>query len=484
MPILTERPREKFLTKIRLVADAILVGGGVFFTLTWIYFIYCYGWTGQRQFTSWIGALLYYVIPAVLATLLFASLRLNPVSQIILAICCLTLGGVVYGVEVFLHLSDFTLSIPQKPLSDIRDRHEVIADLRTQGIAAVPLVWKTASNASVMPVGSISNKLTIVCNQNGQYHTYISDERGFRNPQGIWQLDHIDIAAVGNSFTLSTCVPSERNFVGLIRRRYPATLNLGMVGEGPLHILAILREYARFLKPKLVLWFYSEADTFTELQDEKQSHILMRYLEDDFTQSLLTRQYDIDQALTDDIDRQTSLDISRQARTQENGGKVVDQLLEIIKLTVLRQKLGMVYGTATQELEALSEVELSQLEADLNFLRDILSKAKVRVNDWGGTLYFVYLPCWQRYAKKPEIGVKARMRVLAVVTNLGIPLIDTYPAFQNHGDPLSLFPFPGPGHYNEEGHRVVAETVLNVISHQPPYGSNPRPSSDLVAEVN
>jgi hypothetical protein len=31
------------------------------------------------------------------------------------------------------------------------------------------------------------------------------------------------------------------------------------------------------------------------------------------------------------------------------------------------------------------------------------------------------------------------------------------------GDPLSLFPFRRPGHYNAAGHRIVAEVVLEAL---------------------
>jgi hypothetical protein len=140
---------------------------------------------------------------------------------------------------------------------DIRDQHEVIADLQNQSIEAVPQVSlhllkeESRGNSAisiqgveVAPLGGIANRLTVVCNQNGKPLMYESDEHGFHNPKGLWRSGHIDIAAVGNSLTLGYCVPSDKNFVALIRGHYPATLNLGMPGEGPLRILATLKEYA------------------------------------------------------------------------------------------------------------------------------------------------------------------------------------------------------------------------------------------------
>jgi hypothetical protein len=442
--------------------------------------------------------LVYGIAPAVLAILLFASLRLKPAGQITAASCCVALAASAYGVEAFLRASGPALSVARilaapankrgqmaAKLSvrvgfeiDTRERHEVIADLRTQGIEAVPLIAEPATNTDLLPLAGISDKTTVVCNQTGRYLIYTSDEHGFHNPHGVWQPGRVDIAAVGNSFTLGTCVPSEKNFVSLMRRRYPATVNLGMVGESPLHILAVLKEYALFLRPTLVLWFYAEGSSLAELQQAKQNHVLMNYLADDFMQGLLARQAESDRVLTQDIGRQTALEINRQEGTRGRDGKGVDNAAEFLKLTALRQELGMVYGTGPQDLEVLSEVERSNLETDLALLRGILSEAKARVGAWGGTLYFVYLPGWQRHAQYPEIGVKARMQVLAAVTSLGIPVIDVFPAFLAHGDPLSLFPFRGPGHYNEEGHRVVAEAVLTDLSRRYPNGFTPGPGSD------
>ena len=86
-------------------------------------------------------------------------------------------------------------------------------------------------------------------------------------------------------------------------------------------------------------------------------------------------------------------------------------------------------------------MELSQLEGDLNLVRDILSEAKVQVEAWGGKLHFVYLPLGRDNAQRPVIEVKARTRTLSLVSTLGIPMIDATAAFQAQRDPLSLFPF-------------------------------------------
>src|SRR4030095_17214981 len=108
----------------------------------------------------------------------------------------------------------------------------------------------TIDGAEVLPLNGISNRVTVLCNETGKYAIYDSDARGFHNPKGIWESSRMSIAALGDSFAIGACAPSDENFVALIRARYPNTLNLGMLGEGPLIMLAALKEYLPPVKPK------------------------------------------------------------------------------------------------------------------------------------------------------------------------------------------------------------------------------------------
>jgi len=491
----------QFLVKATKVANLMLVGGGVFSLVGLLYFFYHYSWTGERQFASSMGRVLYYIFPAVAASLFFASLRLQPVYKINLVVLFLALLSSAYGGELLLGLINSSPSTLKRPIMfDVRDAEEkqkeatklakqfgveidsregleVIADLRKQGIDAVPFISpgnnlfikqsdgeiKSAINihgTEVMPLSAISNKLTVLCNENGPWITYPADERGFNNPNGIWHSSHVDVAALGDSFAQGYCVPADTSFVGLIRQRYPATVNLGIAGNGPLLMLATVKEYLSLFHPRIVLWFYCEENDLVNLQDEKKSHLLMHYLEDDFNQGLLAQQDDIDQAIMSDIARQEKLEQETRAIRLANRHKVIPHLVSFIKLSGLRQKLQLVQGVEAQELDVLSEVE----GPNMDLFRNILSQAKTGVSDWGGTFFFVYLPSWTHYFDTSVLGVKERTRVLNLVSSLGIPVIDIHLAFQTQSDVRSLFPFRETGHYNEKGHKIVAEEVFRTIS--------------------
>ena len=71
---------------------------------------------------------------------------------------------------------------------DGRSRSEVVYDLRSRGIDAVPSLFPQAllkeqkdgttksvisiNGVEVLPLASIANKLTVLCNESGQFLTY------------------------------------------------------------------------------------------------------------------------------------------------------------------------------------------------------------------------------------------------------------------------------------------------------------------------
>jgi len=480
------------------IGTIILIGGGVFCILVLSYFFYYYDLTHQRQFASWVAPIPYYYLPAALATLLLGSLCLDRSNRINLVILFVSLGGSIYVGELFLTVLDVHTAVTQpiwgnefrerkyetKKLAkdfgvnfDTRSRLEVITDLRAKGIDAVPYMipaqllekqedgrLKSELNihgTEVMPLGGISNKVTVFCNETGKYLIYNSDEHGFHNPKGIWKSDRVPVVAVGDSFTQGGCVSTDKGFVALIRNRYPGTLNLGMAGDGPLMMLAALKEYLPSVRPRIVLWFHF-VDDIEDLREEEQSGLLMRYLGSDFNQNLLARQTDIDQALLDYLDRKMAKEVARQQ--EPNNMEIRTKLVEIVKLSTLRRKLGLVGGTST-----VTKAGSSETKARMELFQTILSQAKATVSASGGTLYLDYLPPWEAYGNPQlanQTGSQYRDRVLSSVKALDIPIIDIDPAFHAQKDPLSLFSFRRSGHYNEEGHRLVATEVLRSIASQ------------------
>jgi hypothetical protein len=452
------KSRGQLLAKAASVADILLIGGGLVSIVVFLYSFYHYAWPGERHSGNSLDAVLHYLVPFTTTAASFVvCLRLRSGYKIIITTLVLALTASAFGFESYIQTKNRRPSTQmmkqmiakvakQRGIDfDARDDLEVIADLRSRGMEAFPQIILPTFGAEVMTIGGIAGKTIVVCNQNGQHLKYTSDGHGFHNPAGIWQSGRIDIAAVGNSFTMGYCVRSDENFVSLIRKRYPLTLNLGMAGEGPLQILAAITEYLPSLKPKAVLWFYFEGNSLEELQAEKGSSVLMRYLEDDFSQRLLQQQSEINEALATYME--ADLEKRRiQRMKQSSSPTMLDRMVQIVKLPAIRWKLGLT------ETDSLVE------SATMDLFRDILLQAKKRVESWTGTLYFIYLP-----AGDVQDSRKERAEVLTYVKSLGLPIIDVLPAFKAQDEPVSLFALRGFGHYNEAGHRLVAEQVLKGI---------------------
>jgi lysophospholipase L1-like esterase len=134
----------------------------------------------------------------------------------------------------------------------------------------------------------------------------------------------------------------------------------------------------------------------------------------------------------------------------------------MIKLSNLRQRLGLVSEAGESETTGAAAVS----EDEMKLLEKVLAQAKTTLNEWGGAGYFIYLPERDRYVDRriADLHDKNREQVLRIAKSTGFSVIDINDAFQSEVDPLNLFPFRRLGHYNERGHRVVADAVLESLA--------------------
>ena len=478
-------------------ANVILVGAALVSIFLLFYFIYYYGWTGERVFSSPGLMVPYWVMPGVLASVLFGFLQRSREFRINAALLCVSVAVSVYTVETLL---TFYKSLPssdsvtlwsghhqrrkQEVLAlaqaygadfDTRSKVSVILQLRQQNVKAMPSISPlrllkeqpdgtfrsdiTVNGSEVLPIGGVSNAFVVFCNETGEYATYHSDQYGFHNPTTIWQSDEMRVAGLGDSFTEGACVASDKNFMALIRQEYRTSLNLGSSGMGPLLMLATIREYLMHVKPRVVLWFFYEENDFFDLLQESNSPLLRNYLKDDFSQNLRDRQPAIDEALIAYLDKEIEREQAQDDTEASIAPSFTGKLKHVLKLGQLRQTLGLVGAYSKRPSE---DVEFS--DRQLNLFRDVLAQANSEVSRWGGRLHFVYLPSRDRYANGAEYR---RETVLAIVKDVGLPIIDIHARFKLERDPLKMFPFRRFGHYNDEGHRSVAEEVLKALHRLP-----------------
>jgi len=466
-----------------VLGGAALLGLGIV-----LYAISTYAWTQERHFANLAGPLFYYVFPGLLVFVALGGGRLPAESRTVLAVCFVGMACGALVCEFCLAIVPFPREVPLADRAkaagsayDTRRIHQVIADLqRDYGRNVVPFIASSIlirdnplhspikiGDEEVVPLAGVAHTLTAFCNESGVWIHYESDEHGFHNPPGMWNAQKAEVVALGDSFTQGDCVPANRNFVALIRKQFPKTLNLGIVGNGPLAELATLREYGQYVKPERVLWFYFEGNDLIDLIRERKNPLLMRYASDsDFTQHLLMRQRAIDSALTEHIQEKYQAFLRERA---EETVSIPRKIMEQIWFTMKLSRLRWYVRTATSREGQIPDRAARELPFEL--FEEILRMSRDLAHVGGGTFYFVYLPAGSRYADRRWSGSgidiaarNARGKVLDIVSRLGIPVIDMLPVFDAHPDPLSLFPFRIPSHYTEEGNKLVADTILSSLT--------------------
>jgi hypothetical protein len=411
------------------------------------------------------------VVLGVVAALLAASLKLSPRKRVNLALALASVLLTVYAAEaVLLLLSPVSTAQraacmrtgePFKCIAalkagkpfDTRTKMEVVRDLNAAGVNAWPSILHSPLVAAysdrkgeVLPLGGISRVPTVHCNESGAWVVYPSDEHGFNNPPGLYE-NPVDVVVLGDSFARGYCVGPDDNVAAVLRERYPRTMSLGVDDSGPLVALATLKEFAAPLRPRVALWLYFEGNDLYDMNREKNSPRLLRYLQPGYAQGLFSMQ--------DEIDREMRAWVRAMAPPVPPAGGLEprDRLLyRFLALAELRGRFSLLTRPRRQASHPYDE----------DLFRRVLERARDTVRSWDGTLVFVYLPSYQRLRGSGD-AEPHRREVLDAVRDLGIPVVDLLEVFRSHDDPLSYFPFRLPGHYNEPGYRAVAEALRPAI---------------------
>ena len=412
---------------------------------------------------------IYYIIGISFLFFSIVNFFLNEEVKIKISIIVLSTIFSLYLIEVFLLVSGLgdkddsadnqakQIKIKKEPNFDTRSLVEVYEDMKTKNkntvLAIYPNSFLENTNQQLLQLSGISNRKTILCNENGYYATYQSDRYGFNNPDSEWDKKQVAFFLVGDSFIQGYCVNEKDTIGGNIRKKNKvgAVLSLGYGNNGPLIIHATLREYLPLTNTKKVLWFYLESrgkNLNKRLNREINNFILQNYLNNkEFSQNLPLKQNDIDAKLKKFLEKEKSIE---QQLYKSNP------LLRFIKLSFFRRYTA----------EKISFTPVSPVVKGLEKLTEIISLSKSFTQKQGAKFYFIYLPNYKRYfdANNNTNDFKNSEKIINIVKNLYIPIIDIYKElFLTLEDPTALHPFRMPGHYNELGYRLVAETILKKI---------------------
>lgn len=450
-----------------MLADAILIGG-VAWAILMVAILLSRGEFGVRFFAV-VGLAF-----GILSCLLLPS---NTRPKVALAGVSLALSLLILESVFVLNLIPKAESSPHAEEAhrlgleyDLRDTYEVIVDLRESGRKAYPRVlpykflhtqapdYFESRGQPLLPLGNPSSSWIVTCNEGGTYPVFLSDEYGFNNPQGTHRVNDVDLAIVGDSFAAGECVSYDHSTMGWLSSSFDKVLCVSAGGNGPLFDLALFREYIEHLQPEIVLWFHYEGNDIRNLRNEMNDAILRRYLDPTFSQGLRDVQPEVDRVLTRWIEAEIDVNRNR-LEVEQQATTAKSRVLDLVLLRDLRGRLWTILRKFRFEMSRDTEENALKLFADIQRL------VSRKTAEWGGRYYVVYLPAWCRFSEHTCARL-ARNQVLSILEELRIPVVDTTEDFEAHGDPLSLFPFRSHGHYNEDGYRLVADSISRRLSEE------------------
>ena len=322
---------------------------------------------------------------------------------------------------------------------------DLSADNKNFTVTVAPTIFNDP-NKNIHFLSGTSNYKTIDCNENGYFSIYLSDRFGFNNPNDQWESDNIKYTILGDSFAHGACVNRPNDIASQLRiLSNENVLNLGYKSNGPLSMLATLKEYMP-KNTKNILWLYFEGNDLNDLMSELNNEILLKYFSDtNFSQNLKKKQKIIDllnkEIIFNSIDHEDKI-IDQATR----NAKLKNKLLKFIRLN------------ETKKIFTLQTIKGKNKELPFREFKNIIKNAKIYAENNNSILHFVYLPQFERYNNAALNSNYNQIKL--IVKELNINFIDIHKGvFSKQKNPLELFPFKMWGHYNENGYKKVSNYI-------------------------
>lgn len=319
----------------------------------------------------------------------------------------------------------------------------------------------------------INSQYVIKCGyqESGIYHVfYTPDMYGFQHNSNNLYLNS-DIVMVGDSFGISSCVnPPYTTKFQLEKKIKKKILNLSVQGTGPIAQMKIAAKYSANTNFDTFIWFYYEGNDWSEIEESIDTNLFIKeahtnenlflkknYVPHEEGINILNSQKDVM------VDYKALLANQIKLKQHKIDYKWQNEKLVIFKIFLAEKLRGLSslikYFKNYPELQGYQQYDQTVNEMNI-FLNNKMIKKK----------YIYYLPKYTRLSHKsknhPEVKNlnKQKEMVKMAANKYNFEFIDGSEFFHNRSNPLDIFHYGLPGHYNENGYRLLAEHIGSLIS--------------------
>ena len=302
--------------------------------------------------------------------------------------------------------------------------------------------------------------------QSGIYHQIFNPDIN-----GFWNYDNslyeqTDVVMIGDSFGMSTCVNYPHDFrTQLEKLSKKKILNLSPGSSGPIKQLRIIEELTKDTKFDYFFWFFYEGNDEKDLNYDLSNNYLEKDMTFFQTASNFNQQTTGKQILKSKdeifVDYKKLREIIKNTNSDHNLEKNWDNE-KVLKIKIfLSERL--------RGLNSLIKYFIIKKKSNTSFQKDydlVVNRMSKHLNKRNVTKrYIIYLPQYTRLVHKkknhPEI-IKFNLlknTVKSISEKYNFEFIDSAKYFHSRKNPLDIFPYKLPNHYNENGYKILAEYV-------------------------
>ena len=351
---------------------------------------------------------------------------------------------VIYSINLFLYFNDIRKIENGTILTQVFETKKERINNKDIWPSITPSYLLNETDLDIYPLGTFVNRNIILCEEDKRIDIK-TDKYGFNNFNEVYKFKKPNII-IGDSYGFGGCVNHENDFSFILNSLGIKNINFSISGSSIIVQTAIFLEYVKNnIDYNDVYLFLSLENDIPESKNETNSYYNIYTQEYFAVQKLIKKGKEINQLY------------EKQIENLKNYSFNLSKLRHLIFLINLRKNFGLI--SSTKEFTDRSGIMNNYYNPNLLKLNQIVGNDKLTV---------IIIP--SRYEilrlKNHKIFLNERINLIQFLTNKNIRYIDLITIFnqKNHEENRNLYTLNGNGHFNNNGHKRIANFLFQKLS--------------------